>query len=115
MQICLGQKLNLFHICHGRLVSTSPSPERGAAPGSGWTDWVPDCACPALLQLWWTRWTLGFHQRGRHSPFPCKPRFWSFDTSHATGPPAAASRPSGLPACAASLAKTSGLVFTRGV
>ena len=31
MQICLGQQLNLLHICHRRLMSTSPSPERGAA------------------------------------------------------------------------------------
>lgn len=43
MCICLVQQPNLLLICHRRLVSMSLS------TGSGWTDWVPSCECPALL------------------------------------------------------------------
>lgn len=75
MQICLGQQLNLFHICHHKLVSTSPSPERGAAPQApaGPTGYQTAPACPALLC--WTRWPSDFHQCGQHSPFLCKTTF----------------------------------------
>ena len=70
--------------------------EGSCPPSADQTDWVPDRACPALLQLRCTPWPLGFHQRGQHSPFPCKPHFRSFHTLHATIPPLRAPHPLGL-------------------
>lgn len=83
MQICLGQQLNLFHICHLRLVSMSPSPERGAAPPRLGLDRPGTRLClpgsaPARLDLL----AFGFPPTWPAQPFPCKSLFWSFDTLH---------------------------------